>query len=140
MTTETVSAPPPSTKSQVLRSFDVTDFPALTGLEEEWRFTPLKRLGELVTATKVAGATPVVEHDELPEGVVVTPAGAAEPVLTPFDRISALAFSSAVGVTLVEVDAEVEADRPVLLRVIGQGAEAAATRTLLKKKEKYYIG
>ena len=37
----TTVAPPPSTKSQVLRSFDVNDFPALKGLEEEWRFTPL---------------------------------------------------------------------------------------------------
>jgi Fe-S cluster assembly protein SufD len=131
MTTEAI-APPPSTKSQVLRSFDVADFPALTGLEEEWRFTPLKRLGELVTATKVSGAAPAVEHDELPAGVVVTPAGSAEPVLTPFDRISALAYSSAVGLTLVEVDAEVEADRPVQLRVIGKGGEAAATRTVVQ--------
>ena len=47
MTTEAMA--PPSTKSQVLRSYDVADFPALNGLEEEWRFTPLKRLRELVT-------------------------------------------------------------------------------------------
>ena len=33
MTTEAMA--PPSTKSQVLSSYDVTDFPALNGLEEE---------------------------------------------------------------------------------------------------------
>jgi len=42
MTTPTLA--PPKTKSQALRSFDVADFPSLTGREEEWRFTPLKRL------------------------------------------------------------------------------------------------
>jgi Fe-S cluster assembly protein SufD len=47
MTTEATAAPP-KTKSQVLHSFDVNDFPKLNGLEEEWRFTPLKRLGEPV--------------------------------------------------------------------------------------------
>ena len=34
MTTEAMA--PPRTKSQVLRSYDVADFPALRGLEEEW--------------------------------------------------------------------------------------------------------
>ncbi|MFD0785259.1 Fe-S cluster assembly protein SufD, partial [Micromonospora azadirachtae] len=46
MTTQ--ASAPPTTKSQALRSYDVADFPALTGLEEEWRFTPLKRLRGLV--------------------------------------------------------------------------------------------
>jgi len=131
MTTEAL-APPPSTKSQVLRSFDVADFPALKGLEEEWRFTPLKRLGELVTATSLSGAAPLVEHDELPAGVTVTPAGPPEPVLVPFDRISALAFGSSPGVTLIEVDAETETDRPALIRVVGKGGDAAAARTYVK--------
>jgi Fe-S cluster assembly protein SufD len=132
MTTEAIAPPPPSTKSQVLRSFDVTDFPALNGLEEEWRFTPVKRLGDLVTATSLNGPAPLIEHGELPAGVTVTPAGPPEPVLVPFDRISALAFGSAPGVTLIEVDAETELEQPVLLRVVGQGGEAAAARTFVK--------
>ena len=78
MTTETFA--PPSTKSQVLRSFDVADFPALRGLEEEWRFTPLKRLGDLVTASKLTGVAPAVEHGELPVGVAVKHVDDAEPV------------------------------------------------------------
>ncbi|MDG4805155.1 Fe-S cluster assembly protein SufD, partial [Micromonospora sp. WMMD1120] len=59
MTTQ-ASAPPPSTKSQALRSYDVADFPALTGLEEDWRFTPLKRLRGL---TGVPAATGAVRHE-----------------------------------------------------------------------------
>ena len=35
MTTETTIAPP-STKSQALRSYDVADFPALTGGRQAW--------------------------------------------------------------------------------------------------------
>src|SRR4051795_12133220 len=99
MTTEAMA--PPSTKSQVLRSFDVADFPALNGLEEEWRFTPLKRLGELVTATRLTGVAPAVEHGEPPGGVAVRHVDSAEAVLTPFDQISALAYGSADGVTLI---------------------------------------
>src|SRR4051812_39258901 len=108
MTTEAMA--PPSTKSQVLRSYDVADFPALNGLEEEWRFTPIKRLGLLATAASVAGKAPVFEHGDLPVGVAVKSVSAAdvEPVLTPFDRISALAYGSAESVTLVDVEPETE--------------------------------
>ena len=131
MTTET-KTPPPSTKSQVLRSFDVADFPALKGLEEEWRFTPLKRLGDLVTATTLTGVAPAVEHGELPVGVAVKQVDEAEAVLTPFDRISALAYGSADGVTLIEVAPETSLDEAVVVRVVGKGGDAAAARTLVK--------
>jgi len=132
MTTEAMA--PPSTKSQVLRSFDVADFPALTGLEEEWRFTPLKRLGSLVTGTALSGVAPVLEHGDLPVGVAVKEVSAAEvqPVLTPFDRISALAYGSAKAVSLIEVAPETAPGEPVLIRVVGQGSEAAAARTVVK--------
>ncbi|HEX5202982.1 MAG TPA: Fe-S cluster assembly protein SufD [Actinoplanes sp.] len=130
MTTETFA--PPTTKSQLLRSFDVADFPALNGLEEEWRFTPLKRLGELVTASRLTGVAPAVEHGELPAGVAVRHVDSAEAVLTPFDRISALAYGSADGVTLIEVAPETSPDEAVVVRVVGKGGDAAAARTVVK--------
>jgi Fe-S cluster assembly protein SufD len=131
MTTEAI-APPPSTKSQVLRSFDVADFPALTGREEEWRFTPLKRLRELVTATALTGTAPTFEHGDLPIGVDIKSVDSYDAVLTPFDRISALAYGSAAAVTLVEVAAETEPAQPVIVRVVGAGGDAAASRTVVK--------
>ncbi|MEU8607028.1 Fe-S cluster assembly protein SufD [Actinoplanes sp. NPDC048791] len=132
MTTEAMA--PPSTKSQVLRSFDVTDFPAVGGLEEEWRFTPIKRLKELVTATTLTGSAPGVAPGDLPAGVSVTQvdAGKVEAVLTPFDRISALAYGAAANVTLIDVAADTVAAEPVVIRVVGQGLEAAAARTYVK--------
>ncbi|MBU2665827.1 Fe-S cluster assembly protein SufD [Actinoplanes bogorensis] len=131
MTTEAI-APPPSTKSQVLSSFDVTDFPAVNGLEEEWRFTPIKRLRELVTATALTGTAPQLETGDLPAGVSVTGGATVEPVLTPFDRISALAYGSAAGVTLIDVAPETELDEAVVIRLVGKGGEAAAARTVVK--------
>ena len=131
MSTEAI-APPPSTKSQVLRSFDVTEFPALTGREEEWRFTPLKRLRELVTATTLTGTAPEFEHGDLPMGVSIKSVDQFDAVLTPFDRISALAFGSASAVTLVDVAAETEPEQPVVIRVVGKGGAAAASRTVVK--------
>jgi Fe-S cluster assembly protein SufD len=131
MTTEAIAAPP-RTKSQVLRSFNVADFPALKGLEEEWRFTPLKRLGELATATALTGTPPSVEYGDLPAGVTVSTVDAVEPVLTPFDRISALAYGSAAGVTLIEVAPETVVAEPVVIRLVGKGGDAAAARTYVK--------
>ncbi|MEU4622913.1 Fe-S cluster assembly protein SufD [Actinoplanes sp. NPDC023801] len=130
MTTEAIA--PPSTKSQVLRSFDVTDFPALDGLEEEWRFTPLKRLRDLVTATSLTGAAPSVEYGVLPAGVTVSDVDGVDPVLTPFDRVSALAYGSAAGVTLIEVAPEAEPAEAVVIRLVGKGGDAAAARTVVK--------
>jgi Fe-S cluster assembly protein SufD len=130
MTTESMA--PPSTKSQVLRSFTVADFPALTGLEEEWRFTPLKRLGALVTASALSGTAPAVEHGELPPGVSIKEVGEVEDILTPFDRISALAYGSAAGITLIDVAPETEPDAAVVVRIVGNGGEAAAARTYVR--------
>ncbi|MFI5492166.1 Fe-S cluster assembly protein SufD [Actinoplanes sp. NPDC051859] len=132
MTTEAMA--PPSTKSQVLRSFDVTDFPAVNGREEEWRFTPVKRLGALIKADALTGAAPGFAPGDLPAGISVTQvdAGKVDAVLTPFDRISALAYGSAAEVTLIDVAAETVSDTAAVIRVVGQGAEAAAARTYVR--------
>lgn len=77
MTTQ--ASAPPSTKSQALRSYDVADFPALTGLEEEWRFTPLKRLRGLAGEPQAATGTIRHEYGDLPEGVAVERIGTDDP-------------------------------------------------------------
>jgi len=118
---------PPKTKSQALRSFDVADFPALTGREEEWRFTPLRRLRGLATDDGGgAGAASLThEYDPLPLGVSVSTVDKVDPrlgsVLVPFDRISALAWSRVEKATLVSVaPGQVLAD-PARIRVSGDG-------------------
>ncbi|MGN9909590.1 Fe-S cluster assembly protein SufD [Phytohabitans sp. LJ34] len=121
--TDTLAAPPPKTKSQALRSYDVADFPALTGLEEEWRFTPLKRLRGL-TGDLVGGSAPAIGYHALPAGITVSILDKGDPrigsVLTPFDRISALAYGRASQASLISVDAETVLAEPAVLRVVGE--------------------
>ncbi|MGC5334980.1 Fe-S cluster assembly protein SufD [Micromonospora sp. DT62] len=128
MTTQ--ASAPPSTKSQALRSYDVADFPALTGLEEEWRFTPLKRLRGLVGASPAATGAVRHEHGDLPEGVTVGRIGSDDPrvgsVLTPVDRVSALAYGGADQALLVQVARDAVVAEPVSLRVVGESAEGPA--------------
>ncbi|MDQ7904240.1 Fe-S cluster assembly protein SufD [Phytohabitans sp. ZYX-F-186] len=122
--TDTLAAPS-KTKAQALRSFDVADFPALTGLEEEWRFTPLKRLRGL-TGDVVGGPAPAIGYDELPAGISVSTVDKSDPrigsVLTPFDRISALAYGRATQAALVAVDAETVLGAPAVLTLTGDGS------------------
>jgi Fe-S cluster assembly protein SufD len=122
----TTEAGPPKTRAHALRSYDVADFPALTGREEEWRFTPLKRMRGLATAD---GDTPVVagpkpEYGQLPAGVTVS-SGQRERagVLVPFDRISAFAYGRADQTLRIEVAPEAVLSEPAVVRVVGAGAE-----------------
>ncbi|MEV1287489.1 Fe-S cluster assembly protein SufD [Micromonospora sp. NPDC049679] len=121
---------PPKTKSQALRSYDVADFPALTGLEEEWRFTPLKRFRGLTTGEPGATASIAHEYGQLPAGVTVSALDKADPrvgsVLTPFDRISALAHGRAEQAVLISVAPDAVVAEPALLRVVGGGAAGIA--------------
>ena len=75
------AAVPAKTRAQTLRSYRVADFPALTGREEEWRFTPLKRLRGLATAgdgTPV-GVGPTYQPGQLPAGLSVMSGPPLEP-------------------------------------------------------------
>ena len=140
-----MSAPtlvPPKTKSQALRSFDVADFPALNGREEEWRFTPLKRLRGLATSDGAGAAAepPKHEYGDLPTGVSVSTVERSDArvgsALTPFDRISALAFGQTERALLVQVAKEAVLAEPVLLRLVGAGAgEAAYGHTVVEVGE-----
>ncbi|HLL67745.1 MAG TPA: Fe-S cluster assembly protein SufD [Micromonosporaceae bacterium] len=121
----------PKTRAHSLRSSHVADFPALTGREEEWRFTPLRRLRGLASADGTAvGATPKVEFVHLPAGVtgmVVDRADAAVPAgFVPFDRISALAAGAATEVTLLEVGAGALPETAAVVRILGGGTEPAS--------------
>jgi Fe-S cluster assembly protein SufD len=132
---------PPKTRAQAVRSFDVADFPALTGREEEWRFTPLKRLRGLDTVTletpgaSIPGVAPRVEVEGLPSGATVSTVDRTDPrvgsVLVPFDRISALAARGASETLLVTVDKAAVLDRPALVRLVGNGTDLAFGHTFV---------
>jgi Fe-S cluster assembly protein SufD len=128
---------PPKTRAHALRSYDLADFPALTGREEEWRFTPLKRLRGLPTLDTVADARSLRhEYGDLPDGVSIRSVARddldVESILVPFDRISALArsrFAEALVVSVAKGTAPVDA---IVLRAVGDGTGGfAAAHTVL---------
>jgi Fe-S cluster assembly protein SufD len=120
MTAETMA--PPKTKSQVLRSYDVADFPALTGREEEWRFTPLKRLRGLMDAGPATGV--LATQARTPDGVTAEWVDRDDPrlgtALVPFDRLSAQAWGGFDKAFVVTVAREATPAEAVVIDSRGQ--------------------
>jgi Fe-S cluster assembly protein SufD len=110
-------------RADSLRSADPDAYGVPTGREEEWRFTPLGPLRELLEGT------PSDAHlrwtADLPAGVTTRVAGDEDPVVAgaplPVDRVSALAAARSGGAIVVEVPAESSPDRPVRIRLEGTG-------------------
>jgi len=122
MSTTAETLAPPKTKSQVLRSYDVADFPALTGREEEWRFTPLKRLRGLMDAGSATGV--LATHARTPDGVTAEWVDRDDPrlgtALVPFDRLSAQAWGGFDKAFVVTVAREATPAEAVVIDSRGQ--------------------
>jgi Fe-S cluster assembly protein SufD len=127
-----VPAQSATTKAQALRSFDPADFPPLTGREEAWRFTPLQRLRPLLDGIGADEAAhwPARDDNPRPDGVTVTSATRDDPrlgsLLTPFDRLSALAYSRFDTATVIRIADGARPAGPVRTRVVGGPAGVAA--------------
>ncbi len=106
-------------------SYDLADHPVPTGREEVWRFTPLKRM-RAVLVDEPSDAHLKWELDA-PDGVTLTEIDTAEAIAlggtAPADRPAALAVAHAGVAALVDVPAEAELDRPVVIRLIGTSAD-----------------
>ncbi|MHA7238800.1 Fe-S cluster assembly protein SufD [Arthrobacter sp. TMS1-12-1] len=125
---------PEASRGERRRSFDLADFPALTGLEEDWRFTPLKRLRGLHTdaltgpapAVAVSGAGNVtvetVSRDDARLGSAATPE----------DRVSAAAWNAFAQATVITIPRETVADGEVMVSVTGTSPAAAAQHLLIR--------
>ena len=111
------------------RSYDLADFPVPTGREEEWRFTPLRRLRGLHADQALAEGKVTVETDPAPE-VTVEITERSDPRVgrsfVPADRVSARALATVREATIVTVPAEAVASRPTVISVRGEEAAGAA--------------
>ncbi len=111
------------------QSYDVSDFPVPSGREEEWRFTPLRRLRGLHTDAALLPGKAAVEVSAASPATAVRAQrsdrriGAA---LLPGDRVSAKAFAQFEEATIVSVPAEAEISEPVVVSVRGESTEGAA--------------
>jgi Fe-S cluster assembly protein SufD len=116
---------PTGTPAERFTSVDPDAFGKPTGQEEEWRFTPMRRIRPLLDGA-ATGRRPEWDVD-LPEGVELSTVEADEPLLKglpePADRLAALTRRHAEGATVVRVPAEAQLDRPVTLKLAGDGSD-----------------
>jgi Fe-S cluster assembly protein SufD len=117
-------SPPLRSAAERLASYDLADFPVPSGREEEWRFTPTRRLRGLFDAGPSDQRLKVTA--DLPDGVEVVELDADDPLRTkgpaPADRVAALAFAYAQGATALRIPADAELSRPVIVERKGNGA------------------
>jgi len=132
----------PMTRLHERRSYDPADFGVPSGREEEWRFTPLRRLRGLHAEAPLPAARVAVEVEVDPAPEVK--AFMAERTVAdlgrtfiPSDRVSAKAYASFAEAAVITVPAEADASRPTVVTVTGHGADGAGYGHLLVQAEPY---
>lgn len=114
-----------SSRAERLTSHDVADFALPNGREEEWRFTPVRELANLLSDTPSEdGALGVTV--EAPAAVTQRTLRAGEAprgaTLVPADRAAVVASANAADAQLISIPANAELDAPVRLVLTGNGA------------------
>ncbi|MEV4612024.1 Fe-S cluster assembly protein SufD [Kitasatospora sp. NPDC049258] len=117
---------PIDARVSVKPSYDVNDFPVPHGREEDWRFTPLHRLGGLHDGTAAEAVRGEDKVDlGLPEGVSASLVGRDDERIgkagKPVDRVAAQAFSSFEQALVVTVPKETVLTEPVRIDVHAEG-------------------
>ena len=114
---------PDSKRDARTRSFTVSDFPVPNGREEEWRFSPVRKLSDFFT--DAASEAKLTTTGDLPEGLSVEEISleAAQElgILEPEDRAAAVAANRAATVTHYSVPAGTEIDGAAVIHADGTG-------------------
>jgi Fe-S cluster assembly protein SufD len=128
---------PEASRAERFASFDVEAFEVPGGREEDWRFTPMKRLRGLHRSAAATGSATVA---------VTGPVG-AESVRrgderlgvagTPGDRVSAQAWNSFAEATLLTLPGDTKLDEPVTVTVAGPGEGQVAYGHLQVRAERF---
>jgi len=127
-------------------SVDPADFAVPGGREEEWRFTPLRRLRGLHKDAPLTQAGVTVEVEAAPELLVekvkknadaersgLTAAGS----FLPTDRVSARAYAAVSEATVITVPKDTVATVPTYVRVTGADATVASAGHLVIDVQPY---
>jgi len=114
---------PDQSRAERKTSYEVADFPIPGGREEDWRFTPVDRLGGLFQIERTDQSRLNLDISA-PSGVRISEATSDDAVfgsvLRPADRASAAAWASAEKATLVTIPNEVELAEPVSITMTVQ--------------------
>ncbi|MGH3793449.1 MAG: Fe-S cluster assembly protein SufD [Pseudonocardiaceae bacterium] len=126
-------------RGQRFTSYDVDAFEVPTGREEDWRFTPLRRLRGLHKGIEATGTAQITVQAS--DDVTVEQVGMGDPRIgaggVPADRVAAQAWSSAVQATVLTVPAETRLDDPVMILVAGPGVGEVAYGHLQLRLESF---
>lgn len=113
-----------ASRAERLTSQNVADFKVPSGLEEEWRFTPVKKLAEFFTEVDTDPAA-IETTFEAAEGYLGSalslgqaPRGTA---LVPADRAAAIASAKSAEAIYVRIPENAELTEPLKVTVTGQG-------------------
>ncbi len=122
-------------RSERTRSLDPADFAIPLGREEEWRFTPIGQLRDLLTDDLDApsGSGSVSLDVKAPNDVKVERVSHRDgrrdarlgAVGLPGDRVAALAFAGSDTATILTVPQDTQLDEPVVIRAHGNGTPGA---------------
>jgi Fe-S cluster assembly protein SufD len=119
-------------------SQDPADFAVPIGREEEWRFTPLRRLRGLHSDAPLGSAGVTVSVDAAAEvDYSERSRPSADSTFLPADRVSARAFAAAARATVITVPKEAVASRPTYIRVTGTGEDGATAGHLVIDVQPY---
>jgi Fe-S cluster assembly protein SufD len=125
MTTATPVRPITGSPTERFRSADPAAYPEPSSREEEWRFSPLALMRQLLDGAN-SDARLDVDHD-LPDGVELLELGADDPSLSsaplPVDRLSALARTRASSVLVVRIAKSATPAEPAVIRFAGTGSD-----------------
>lgn len=115
-------------------SYDLADFPELTGREEDFRFTPLKRLKGLHSdaLTGPAPAVSVSGSDRVRVETVGRDDARVGSAGIPEDRLAANAWAHFQEATVVTVPQEVELEDTVLVDIQGSSSDPAASHIIVE--------
>ncbi|MGK3203548.1 Fe-S cluster assembly protein SufD [Amycolatopsis sp. MEPSY49] len=131
---------PAASRAERFTSYDVEAFEVPGGREENWRFTPMKRLRGLHDGSATATGEITLEAEAAPELKIETVGrdderlGAAG---VPSDRIAAQAYSAFQKATVVTVPKETKASKPSVLRIHGPGEGQVAYGHLQVRAEAF---
>jgi len=129
-----VTAVPEQSRAERRASYAVADFPPPTGREEEWRFTPVDRLGALFRDEPTGLC---LDWDQrLPAGVTVGGITVAQwrdrGSARPADRAAAVAAAHSGGVAVIDIPAGLVLDEPVRITLHGEDGRVVHGQLLLR--------
>jgi Fe-S cluster assembly protein SufD len=114
---------PLKSAAERVASYDAADFPVPSGREEEWRFTPFRRLRGVLDGAP--SDLRLKSTADLPAGVELLELPADDPLRTsvplPLDRAAALAHQNADGALALKIPTNFESAKAAVIELKGAG-------------------